>query len=321
VKDPADAERSFSRAVKIAEDAAQMKLMDRVEVLASAAEFYAFKKRYGEAEPLLRHAVELAAGPPPAEKLFQLRVRERLAELLREEGKDEEANRLVAEPLPASGTTQAGPDWTEAAHDSQRARQYKEQGNLQEAEVFFRRAISVFEKVPTAGMPLATDLEQLADICHSDKRDAEAEELYRRAMDVREKSLTPKTATNARILSFPFAFQNFLRDQGRLDEIEPVYQRALAVQEKYLGPTDDSIADTLRMLASVYRENGNSQAALPLCQRALLITERNRGQDDPSVAAILDEYARNLEALGRTPEASATRTRAEKIRSKKASLR
>jgi tetratricopeptide (TPR) repeat protein len=148
----------------------------------------------------------------------------------------------------------------------------------------------------------------------------EAEELYRRALSIRERSLSPETALNARVMSFPFALQNFLRDQGRLDEIEPVYQQALAIQEQYLGANDYSLSETLQMLASVYREEGKSEAALPLCRRALQIAERSLGEDDHRLAGILDEYARNLEQLGRTREAVTLRMRAERILNRKASL-
>ena len=74
------------------------------------------------------------------------------------------------------------------------------------------------------------------------------------------------------------------------------------------------------MLAAVYREEGKSEAALPLCQRALLIGERNFGKDDHRIAPILDEYARNLEQLGRTGEAASVRMRGERILNRKASL-
>ena len=308
-----EAERSYGRAVKIAEGAEQMSSFERSMIFAGAADFHKQQKRYEEAEPLLRRAVEVAAGLPSAHASLRLQFRASLAEVLRLEGKEDEAERLVAEPPPASNTAQADPDSTNAENDSLRARQYKEQGKMGEAEVFYRHAISAFERSPAAAFWLARDLDELADIYHSEKRDVEAEQLYRRALDLREKSLTPETALNARVMGSPFALQNFLRDQGRLSEIEPVYQQALRIQEQYLGPNDYSLSQTLQMLASVYREEGKSEAALPLCQRALKIAERDLGEDDARVAAILNEYARNLQELGRTRDASVMRTRAERV--------
>ena len=315
----AEAEKLYRRAANIAEGAEQMKGFERAMVLGQVADFYARQKRYQEAEPLLRRALELAAAllPPQRSALFQFRTR--LVELLRQEGKEDEADRLLAEPPPPVTAAQAGPDFTGALNDSLRARQYKEQGNLQEAEVFYRHAIADLEMVPTAGLARAQNMVALADICHSEKRDAEAEDLYRLAFDVQEKSLTPQTARNARVLSFMFPLQNFLRDQGRLSEIEPVYQRALATQEQYLGPDDYSLGDTLHMLASVYREESKVDAALSLCQRALEINEKYYGENDRHVAGILNEFALNLEKLGRTREAATMRRRAAQIQSGKAS--
>jgi tetratricopeptide (TPR) repeat protein len=296
-----------------------MKGFERAMVLGQVADFYTRQKRYQEAEPLLRRALELAAAllPPQRSALFQFRTR--LVELLRHEGKEDEADRLLAEPPPPVTAAQAGPDFTGALNDSLRARQYKERGNIREAELFYRHAISDLEMVPTAGFSRAQNMVALADICHSEKRDAEAEDLYRRAFDVQVKSLTPQTAGNARVLSFVFPMQNFLRDQGRLSEIEPIYLGALATQEQYLGPDDYSLGDTLRTLASVYREEGKFDAALPLCQRALEISEKYYGENDRHVAVILNEFALNLEELGRKQEAAAMRKRAALLQSRKAS--
>jgi len=318
--DVIEAESSYGRAVKIAEGAEQMSSFERVMIFDGAADFHKQQKRYEEAEGLQRRAVELAAGLPPAQTSLRLQLRAKLADLLRQEGKEGEAELLLTEPPPASRTAQTNRDSTDAENDSLRARQYKEQGKLSEAEVFYRHAISAFERDAAAGFFLARDLDQLADIYHSEKRDVEAEELCRRALSIREKSLSPETALNARVMSYPFALQNLLRDQGRLSEIEPVYQQALTIQEQYLGPNDYSLSETLQMLASVYREEGKSEAALPLCRRALQIAEHNLGEDDRRLAGILDEYARNLYQLGRTREAASVRMRAERILNRKASL-
>ena len=322
-----EAERSYGRAVKIAEGAEQMGSFERSTIFTGAAEFYKRQKRYDEAEALLRRAVEVADGLPSAYATsHRLQFRASLAEVLRVDGKEYEAERLMAEPPPASKTAQADPDSMNAENDSLRARQYKDQGKMGEAEVFYKHAISAFEKSPAAAFLLAQDLDELADIYHSEGRDVEAEQLYRRALDLREKSLTPETARNARvmgsvIMGSPDALQNFLRDQGRLSEIEPVYEQTLRIQEQYLGPNDYSLGQTLENLARVYREEGKSEAALPLCQRALKIAEHNFGEDDPQVAWILNEYAQNLQKLGRTRDATAMHARAERITNRKPPLK
>ena len=293
-----EAERSYGRAVQIAEGAKQMGSFERCGIFTGAAEFYKQQKRYDEAEALLRRALEIPDGLPPAyaasgdrkpklraQPIDRLQLTASLAEVLRLDGKDSEAERLMAEPPPASKTAQADPNSMNAENDALRARQYQDEGKMGEAEEFYKHAISDFEKSPAAAPSLAQNLDQLADIYHSEGRDVEAEQLYRRALDLREKSFTPETARYSRgmgivMMAPPSALQNFLRDQGRLNEIEPVYERALRIQEQYLGPADYTLGKTLESLARVYREEGKSEAALPLCQRALKIVEHNLGEDD-----------------------------------------
>jgi tetratricopeptide (TPR) repeat protein len=122
--DVIEAERSYGRAVKIAEGAEQMSRFDRAMVFAGAADFHKQQKRYKEAERLLKRAIEVAAGLPPAQTSLGLQFRANLAELLRQEGKEDEAERLLAEPAPTSNTAQASPSLTDAESDSLRARQY-----------------------------------------------------------------------------------------------------------------------------------------------------------------------------------------------------
>jgi tetratricopeptide (TPR) repeat protein len=209
-----EAERSYGRAVEIAEGAEQMSSFDRAMVFAGAADFHRQQKRYEEAERLLRRAIEVAAGLPPAQTSVRLQYRANLAELLRQEGKEDEAERLLAEPPPASNTAQANPDSTDAENDSLRARQYKEQGKLREAEVFYRYAISALERIPAAGFLLAGDLDQLADIYHSEKRNVEAEELYRRALSLREKSLSRGDCLQCTRHEFPVSPAEFSPGSG-----------------------------------------------------------------------------------------------------------
>ncbi|PYX34309.1 MAG: hypothetical protein DMG80_02755 [Acidobacteria bacterium] len=312
-----ESEKNYGRAVKIAEGAEQMDSFQRSIIFSEAADFQVRQKRYEDAERLMRRAVEVSAGLPAAHASMRLQFRGRLAEVLRLNGKQDEAERLMAEPPPASNTARADADFTSAENDSLRARQYKEQGKMEDAEVFYRHAISASERNPAGAPRLALDLNDLADIYHSEKREVEAEELYWRALSVREKSVSPETAADARVLSYPFSLQNFLRAQGRLSEIEPVYKQALAMQEQYLGPNDYSLSETMQMLASVYREEHNSAAALPLCRRALQIAEHNFGENSSRLAGLLGEYARNLDELGRTREAESMRMRSERILSGK----
>ena len=81
---------------------------------------------------------------------------------------------------------------------------------------------------------MATSLNNLADLYQAMGRYAEAEPLYRRSLEIREKQLGrdhPDVATSLNNLA------NLYRAMGRYAEAEPLYRRSLAIREKQLGAT------------------------------------------------------------------------------------
>ncbi|MFC2032217.1 tetratricopeptide repeat protein, partial [Chloroflexota bacterium] len=61
----------------------------------------------------------------------------------------------------------------------------------------------------------------------------EAEPLYKRALEIREKVLGPEHPDTATSLNNLAGLYN---DQGLYKEAEPLYKRALEIREKVLGP-------------------------------------------------------------------------------------
>lgn len=107
-------------------------------------------------------------------------------------------------------------------------------------------------------------------------------------------------------------------DQGKYGEAEPLYKRALAIDEKALGPEHPDVAGRLNNLASLYREQGRYNEAEPLCKRALAIFEKALGPEHPNVATCLKNYAALLKKMGRGAEAAPLEARAQAIRAKQA---
>jgi tetratricopeptide (TPR) repeat protein len=278
----AEAAPLYDKAVKAAEIAQDMDCAELAGLYGNASGFYMAQKRFAEAEAVLRQAAEAVANVPPPLRPLIVKVRAELAAVLREEGKEAEAEELLASELaPASVNPQAHPDLTGPLDDLNRARQYHTQGRDQEAEFLYRRAISALEKAPpqSAAGPLSSAWDGLGEVCHSLGRDPEAEELLLRALDLREKGAGNQIQTIGvtRELSSPFALQNFYRDEGRLGEMEQIYQRAIQIQGKYLGPNDDALANTFFSAASLYAEENKPEPSLPLYRHALQISEHNMG--------------------------------------------
>jgi len=87
------------------------------------------------------------------------------------------------------------------------------------------------------------------------------------------------------------------------------FERALAIRETKLGPDHPATAETLALLADLYRDSGELARAEPLYLRALEIREAKLGSDHPDTARTLREYARMLELASRDAEAAELRSR------------
>ena len=65
-----------------------------------------------------------------------------------------------------------------------------------------------------------------------------------------------------------------LREQGRYAEAEPLYRRAITIFEKALGPEHPDTTSSLNNLALLLKQEGRYVEAEPLYRRALAIREK-----------------------------------------------
>ena len=112
----------------------------------------------------------------------------------------------------------------------------------------------------------------------------EAEDFFRRALDVREETLGPDDPVVARTLG---QLGGVYADQRRYVEAETAYQRALAIQETAHGHRHVQVAAALSDLARLYQRLGRPWDAVPLLESALEIEHGVWGPQHPNVAARL----------------------------------
>jgi tetratricopeptide (TPR) repeat protein len=124
-----------------------------------------------------------------------------------------------------------------------------------------------------------SSLHMLGDLCtHQGKLD-EAEQMYQRALQGKEKAWGPEhtsklnTVNNLGIL---------YADQGKLDEAEQMYQRALQGYEKAWGPEHTSTLDTVNNLGNLYTVQGKLDEAEQMYQQALQGYEKAWGPEHTS---------------------------------------
>ncbi|MDP2278041.1 MAG: CHAT domain-containing protein, partial [Nitrospirota bacterium] len=148
---------------------------------------------------------------------------------------------------------------------------------------------------------VATSLNNLAGLYEPAGRYAEAEPLYKRSLEIREKALGrehPSVAQSLDNLAGLYAFIG-----GRYADAEPLYKRALEIYEKALGREHPSVAQSLISLAGLYESTGRYADAEPLYKRALEIREKIRGSEHPDTAIVLRMLAELYRVTGRYAEA------------------
>ena len=209
---------------------------------------------------------------------------------------------------------QQSADLEEAEHLNQQGVRLYEQGHHAEAESFYQRALTIWEKALGPNHPdVATSLNNLAVLYKDQGNYAKAETFHQRALAIKEKALGPNHPDVASSLN---NLAVLYKDQGNYAEAEPLHQRALVIKEKALGPNHPDVATSLHNLAGLYQDQGNYAEAEPLYQRALAISEKALGLDHPDVAATLNNLAGLYETQGNYVESESLHQRALTIREK-----
>jgi CHAT domain-containing protein/Tfp pilus assembly protein PilF len=144
---------------------------------------------------------------------------------------------------------------------------------------------------------------------------SDAEELFKRALEVKEKAIGTDNPDVADTLnSLAAVYQN----QGRYADAEGLYKRALTIREKTLGKGHPEVAKSLNNLAIVHAQRGEYADAEELFKRALAIKEKAVGANHRSVAASLTNLAVLYLDEGKYAEAEALQKRALSIEEKAA---
>ncbi len=161
-------------------------------------------------------------------------------------------------------------------------------------------------------LALANTLYDLAILRRQQGDEGEAERLYRRALDIRERELGLNHPDVATVLNNLAALE---AAQGNYDAAQPLLKRALSIRQTALGREHVLTAQSLNNLALLYAAQGNAASAEPLYQSALSIlentdrpqtTELQRGE----LERVLDNYAALLHDTGRDTEADRLEARA-----------
>jgi len=209
----------------------------QADSLKQLAELYKAQGKYGEAEPLHKHAlaiVEKALGPDHSYVATSLN---NLAALYDTQGQYAQAEPFYKRAL-AIFEKALGPDHPLVATSlNNLAAFYATQSQYAQAEPLYKRALPIFEKALGPDHPdVAASLNNLAAFYDTQGQYAQAEPLYKRALAIVEKALGPDHPLVATSLNNLAALY---RATKRNEEAETLEQRAARIRDSIAEKTSN----------------------------------------------------------------------------------
>ena len=230
------------------------------------------------------------------------------------------------------------------------------QADYAAAENSYREAIANESELRATAQnraTLARSLHGLGEVLASQGRDADAEQAFRKALDIQRRVLGPAHADIARTLQdlalvlddagdlnaaipmmreavnmqralngsqsdpgLALAIHNLaelLYEDGNYGGAEQLYTEALAMRHRLLGDKHPLIAGTLSSLGLVRQARGDLSGAEAMFREALAIQQQTLGEVHPDVAATLNNLAFVQYARGDRPSALANEREALRI--------
>lgn len=168
-------------------------------------------------------------------------------------------------------------------------------GDHANAERALRAAIQSIEGLEDSHLELATALIKLGTLKLELNSHKEAEDFFRRALEICEQALGSDHLGLVPALKGLGTTRVLL---GTPHDAEPLLTRALAISERHLGEDHPDLVILLNDLTRLYLKQSAHAFAEPLLLR-LLEMKRSKGEDHPEVATVLASLAAVRQGLGR----------------------
>ena len=253
--------------------------------------------RLGEAEPLVRRALEIAEASFGKHHPIVAICLNNLATLLKDTNRIEEAEALMRRALAIAEAAFGNQHPTAAGYLSNLATLLKDTNRIDEAEPLMRRALEIAEATFGKQHPtVAIRLNNLALLLLDTNRIDEAEPLMRRTLEINIASFGEQHPTVAICLN---NLATLLTDTNRIEEAEPLMRRAVEIGEAAFGEQHPTVATNLNNLATLLQNTNRIEEAEPLMRRSVDILEsfgRQTGHEHPD----FQRTNENLQALQRT---------------------
>jgi eukaryotic-like serine/threonine-protein kinase len=266
---------------------------------------------YDSAKSLLQQAIAIR------QKLFGLRNREtldsmdKLAWLLQEQGRPEEAEKIERQILPIRMELFGPEDRDTLSSQANLANDLCDEGKYAESEQIDRQAIAVRRRIAPDDPMTPMEMSNLAITISQAGRYREAEQIHLEALAIINRTVGP---------NHPFAIKvrsNLADDydkEGRFSEAEQITRETLEVRRRVLGPEHLDTLQNSGDLGTLLYEQGRYQEAEQIHRDTLASQKRFSSADRPQTLLTMDNLANDLAALHRYPEAEQLSREAWEIR-------
>lgn len=184
---------------------------------------------------------------------------------------------------------------------SKYATELAKEGDSTKARLYFTEALRKAEEFGPQDLRLAKSLENLAGFYHNQSKFAEAETgaFLKRAVTFYEREGDPENPGLSASLN---NLAGFYQEKGHFAEAEALFKRALAIRLVILGSSHPDVIVIQDNLASLYI----AQRRFPEAEKTLkdsIALMKEIGGPVPTMIALLENYARVLQALRQNEEA------------------
>ena len=254
--------------------------------------------RLGEAEPLMRRALEIHVIGFGEQHPNVAICLSNLAALLLDTNRTKEAEPLVRRALEIDVAALGEQHPNVAIRLNNLAQMLNNTNRIEEAERLMRRALEIDvaafgEQHPT----VAIRMNNLATLLLDTNRSAEAEPMMRRALEIDEAVFGEQHPTVAIRLNNLAAL---LQNTNRIEDAEPLMRRALEIDEIAFGEQHPTVAVHLSNLAILLKNTNRMMESEPLMRRSLEILDsfrRQTGHEHPYFQRAHQSYPALLRAM------------------------
>jgi tetratricopeptide (TPR) repeat protein len=181
------------------------------------------------------------------------------------------------------------------------------------AQEWLERLLRIREEEEKDGLAFARAAHEVAAVYYFQSKYEQAAPLYKRSLEIKEKSLGkdhPDVAVSLNNLA------GLYTEQHHYIEAAPLYKRSLEIWEQSLGKEHQYVAAALNNLAELHHAQRKYAEAEPLYKRSLEIKEKSLGKDHPDVAITLNNLAELYKSQRSYEEAEPLHNRALEIKEK-----